>query len=77
MRADDNAELSQVEYYQKFLDRTQKRFLNACKTLAQVRKLMGVDTESRTPTARKAKRPQDRANDAGVEQLFLLEGSGE
>ena len=44
MRADGNAELSQVEYYQKFLDRTQKRFLNACKTLAQVRKLMGVES---------------------------------
>ena len=46
MRADDKVELSQVEYYQKFLDRTQKRFLNACKTLAQVRKLMGVESKT-------------------------------
>ena len=46
MRADDKVELSQVEYYQKFLDRTQKRFLNACKTLAQVRKLIGVESKT-------------------------------
>ena len=79
MRADDKVELSQVEYYQKFLDRTQKRFLNACKTLAQVRKLMGVDTQSRNPTEGRAKRPRHQAgqakrpqaNDAGVEQLVL------
>jgi hypothetical protein len=48
MRADDKVELSQVEYYQKFLDRTQKRFLNACKTLAQVRKLMGINVQINT-----------------------------
>jgi hypothetical protein len=47
MRADDKVELSQVEYYQKFLDRTQKRFLNACKTLAQVRKLVGTANDAR------------------------------
>ena len=47
MRADDKVELSQVEYYQKFLDRTQKRFLNACKTLAQVRKLIGTANDAR------------------------------
>ena len=35
-----------MEYYQKFLDRTQKRFLNACKTLAQVRKLIGVESKT-------------------------------
>ena len=46
MRADDKVELSQVEYYQKFLDRTQKRFLNGCKALAQVRKLMGVENKT-------------------------------
>ena len=56
MRADDKVELSQVEYYQKFLDRTQKRFLNGCKALAQVRKLMGVESnkqkgEATTPEA--------------------------
>jgi hypothetical protein len=45
--ADDKVELSQIEYYQKFLDRTQKRFLNACKTLAQVRKLMGTESRSK------------------------------
>ncbi len=48
MRADDKVELSQVEYYQKFLDRTQKRFLNGCKALAQVRKLMGVESNSKS-----------------------------
>ena len=48
MRADDKVELSQVEYYQKFLDRTQKRFLNACKTLEQVRKLMGINVQINT-----------------------------
>ena len=42
LRADGQASLDQVEYYQRFLDRTQRRFLSACKTLAQVRKLMGV-----------------------------------
>ena len=46
MRADDKVELSQVEYYQKFLDRTQKRFLNACKTLAQMRKMMGSESKA-------------------------------
>ena len=56
MRANDKVELSQVEYYQKFLDRTQKRFLNGCKALAQVRKLMGVESnkqkgEATTPEA--------------------------
>ena len=79
LRADGQASLDQVEYYQKFLDRTQRRFLNACKTLAQVRKLMGVDTQSGNPTAARAKRPQQRAreatrpqaNDPGVEQLVL------
>jgi len=71
LRADGQASLDQVEYYQKFLDRTQRRFLNACKTLAQVRKLMGVDTKSRTPTAGKATRPRHPANYAGVEQLVL------
>jgi hypothetical protein len=71
MRAGDKVELSQVEYYQKFLDRTQKRFLNACKTLAQVRKLMGADTQSRNPTAGKATQPQHQANETGVEQLVL------
>ena len=79
LRADGQASLDQVEYYQKFLDRTQRRFLSACKTLAQVRKLMGVDTQSRNPTAGTAKRPQHQAreatrpqaNDAGVEQLVL------
>ncbi len=77
LRADGQASLDQVEYYQKFLDRTQRRFLNACKTLAQVKKLMRVDAQSRNPTDRKAKRPQERANDTGVEQLVLLECSGE
>ena len=71
LRADGQASLDQVEYYQKFLDRTQRRFLSACKTLAQVRKLMGVDTQSRNPTAGKATRPRHQANDAGVEQLVL------
>ena len=64
LRADGQASLDQVEYYQKFLDRTQRRFLNACKTLAQVRKLMGVDAQSRNTTDRKAKRPQERARKA-------------
>ena len=81
LRADGQASLDQVEYYQKFLDRTQRRFLSACKTLAQVRKLMGVDTQSRNPTADTAKRthhqagkatqPRHQANEAGVEQLVL------
>jgi hypothetical protein len=71
LRADGQASLDQVEYYQKFLDRTQRRFLNACKTLAQVRKLMGVDTQSRNPTADTVKRTHHQANDAGVEQLVL------
>ena len=48
LRADDKVDLSQVEYYQKFLDRTQKRFLNGCKALAQVRKLMGVESNSKS-----------------------------
>ena len=61
LRADGQASLDQVEYYQKFLDRTQRRFLSACKTLAQVRKLMGVDTLSRNPTAGTAKRAQHQA----------------
>ncbi len=64
LRADGQASLDQVEYYQKFLDRTQRRFLSACKTLAQVRKLMGVDAQSRNPTERKAKQPQERARKA-------------
>jgi hypothetical protein len=81
LRADGQASLDQVEYYQKFLDRTQRRFLSACKTLAQVRKLMGVDAQSRNPTADTAKRthhqagkatqPRHQANEAGVEQLVL------
>jgi hypothetical protein len=81
LRADGQTSVDQVEYYQKFLDRTQRRFLSACKTLAQVRKLMGVDTQSRNPTAGtatrprhqagKAKRPHHQANHAGVEQLVL------
>ena len=61
LRADGQASLDQVEYYQKFLDRTQRRFLNACKTLAQVRKLMGIDAQSRNTTDRKAKRTQHQA----------------
>ena len=75
LRADGQASLDQVEYYQKFLDRTQRRFLNACKTLAQVRKLMGVDTQSCNPTDGKARRHQDQANDAGAEQLVLEIGA--
>ena len=46
MRANDKVELSQVEYYQKFLDRTQKRFLSGCKALAQVRKLVGTANDA-------------------------------
>ena len=57
LRADGQTSLDQVEYYQKFLDRTQRRFLNACKTLAQARKLMRVDAQSGNPNDRKAKRP--------------------
>lgn len=81
LRADGQASLDQVEYYQKFLDRTQRRFLSTCKTLAQVRKLMGVDAQLRNPTdgtakraqqqAREATRPQHQANETGVEQLVL------
>ena len=62
MRADDKVELSQVEYYQKFLDRTQKRFLNACKTLAQVRKLIGVESNKHKGKAA-SQAPMETGND--------------
>ena len=62
MRADDKVELSQVEYYQKFLDRTQKRFLNGCKALAQVRKLIGVESNKNKGKA-SSRAPLETGND--------------
>ena len=62
LRADDKVELSQVEYYQKFLDRTQKRFLNGCKALAQVRKLMGVESNKHKGKA-SSRVPMEMGND--------------
>jgi len=37
--------LKQMEYYQKTQDRATKRFLIACKTFAQVRKLLGPNIQ--------------------------------
>jgi hypothetical protein len=37
--------LAKGEYYQRRIDRAQKRFLQACKALAQIRRLMGPNVQ--------------------------------
>ena len=45
VHTDGDSTHHQCSFYQKWQDRSQRRFLSAVKALAQVRKLMGVNVQ--------------------------------